>query len=141
MASSTKSARTSQAPTSPQPQIPPTPEDPLVVAAVEQVEAMDDMQMARAAGQILYDLAIQDPTITVATPAMLGMILKTTLRNDNGKLFPEYLPLIRQYLQHSLVAKDPRLVAVAICRIVTVQLYAAGKLQNNADPTDRAGLE
>lgn len=140
MASSTKTNRNSPAPTS-QPVIPPTPEDPLVQATVEQIEQMDDMQMARAAGQILYDLAIQDPTITVASPAILGMILKTTLRNDAGKLFSEFLPLIRQYMQHSLVAKDPRLAAVAICRIVTVQLYAAGKLQNHADQTDRIGLE
>lgn len=130
MASSTKTVRSSQAPTSPQPQIPPTPEDPILVQAIQQIEAMDDMQMARAAGQVLYDLAIQDPVISVASPEILGMILKTTLRDDNGKLFPEYLPLLKQYLSHSMVARDPRLVAVAITRIITVQLYAAGKLKN-----------
>jgi hypothetical protein len=109
----------------------------VVVAAIQQLEAMDDMQMARAAGQVLYDLAIQDPVISVTTPEILGLILKTTLRDDNGKLFPEYYPLLTQYTSHSLVSKDPRLVAVAITRIVTIQLYAAGKL-NNADQANTA---
>lgn len=130
MASSIKTVQSSQAPTSPQPQIPPTPEDPILVQAIQQLEAMDDMQMSRAAGQVLYDLAIQDPVISIASPEMLGLILKTTLRDDNGKLFPEYLPLLRRYLSHSMVSRDPRLVAVAITRIVTIQLYAAGKLTN-----------
>lgn len=130
MASSIKTVQSSQAPTSPQRPTPPTPEDPTVVAAIQQLEAMDDMQMARAAGQVLYDLAIQDPVISVASPEMLGLILKTTLRDDHGKLYPQYYPLLEQYMKHSLVSRDPRLVAVAITRIVTIQLYAAGKLSN-----------
>jgi hypothetical protein len=89
MASSTKTVRSSQAPTSPQPQIPLTQEDPILVQAIQQLEAMDDMQMARAPGQVLYDLAIQDPVISIASPEILGLILKTTLRDDNGKLFPD----------------------------------------------------
>jgi hypothetical protein len=137
MASSTKTVQSSQAPTSPQPQIPPTPEDPILVQAILQLEAMDDLQMARAAGQVLYDLAIQDPVISIASPEILGMILKTTLRDDNGKVFPQYYPLLKQYLSHSIVARDPRLVAVAITRIITVQLYAAGKLKN-ADQANTA---
>ncbi len=137
MASSTKTVQSSQAPTSPQPQIPPTPEDPILVQAILQLEAMDDLQMARAAGQVLYDLAIQDPVISIASPETLGMILKTTLRDDNGKVFPQYYPLLKRYLSHSIVARDPRLVAVAITRIITVQLYAAGKLKN-ADQANTA---
>ena len=133
MASSTKTVQNSQAPTSPpqpKPQVVQTPEDPMVVQAVQQIEEMDLMQMARAAGQVLYDLAIQDPVITVASPEILGMTLKKTILNDDGKFNNEYMPLLCLYLKHSLVARDPRLVAVAMCRIVTIQLYAAGKLSD-----------
>jgi hypothetical protein len=131
MQSSAKTVRSSPAPISqPQPTPPPTPEDPLVVAAAVQIQAMDEMQMARAGGQILYDIAITDPTISVASPEILGMILKKTILNDSGELFPEWLPLLRLYVTHSLVAKDPRLVGMALCRMVTMQLYMTGKLVN-----------
>lgn len=130
MASSTKTVQNSPAPTSqPQP-TPRLPEDPLVVQAAIQIQAMDEGQMARSAGQILYDIAIQDPTITIASPEILGMILKKTILSDSGELLPEWLPLLRRYTKQSLVAKDPRLVAMAFTRIVTLQLYAAGKLDN-----------
>ena len=130
MASSTKTVRNSPAPTSqPQP-TPSLPEDPLVVQAAIQIQAMDEGQLARNAGQILYDIAIQDPTITIASPEILGMILKKTILSDSGELLPEWLPLLRRYTKQSLVAKDPRLVAMAFTRIVTLQLYAAGKLDN-----------
>lgn len=130
MASSTKIVQNSPAPTSqPQP-TPRLPEDPLVVQAAIQIQAMDEGQMARSAGQILYDIAIQDPTITIASPEILGMILKKTILSDSGELLPEWLPLLRRYTKQSLVAKDPRLVAMAFTRIVTLQLYAAGKLDN-----------
>ena len=130
MASSTKTVQNSPAPTSqPQP-TPRLPEDPLVVQAAIQIQAMDEGQMARSAGQILYDIAIQDPTITIASPEILGMILKKTILSDSGELLPEWLPLLRRYIKQSLVAKDPRLVAMAFTRIVTLQLYAAGKLDN-----------
>jgi len=139
MQSSTKTTRSSLAPTSqPQPTPPPTPEDPLVVAAVTHIEAMDEGQLARSAGQILYDIAIQDPTITLASPEILGMILKKTILSDSGKFLPEWLPLLRRYTKQSLVAKDPRLVAMAFARIVTIQLYAAGKL-DNANQADNTG--
>lgn len=108
-----------------------------MVQAILHIEQMDEGQLARAAGQILYDLAIQDPTITVASPEILGRTLKTTLMNDEGKLFKSWYPLLRLYLKHSLVAKDPRLVAIAMSRMVTVQLYIAGKL-TDADPTNSA---
>ncbi len=91
---------------------------------------MDEGQFARNAGQILYDIAIQDPTITIASPEILGMILKKTILSDSGELLPEWLPLLRRYVKHSLVAKDPRLVAMAFSRIVTLQLYTAGTLDN-----------
>lgn len=137
MASSTKTVRNSPAPTSqPQP-TPPTPEDPLVVQAIMHIEEMDEGQLARSAGQILYDIAIQDPTITIGTTEVLGMILKKTIVNDEGKLLPEWLPLLRRYIRQSLVARDPRLVAMAFSRIVTIQLYAAGKLEN-ADQANNA---
>ena len=137
MASSTKTVRNSPAPTSqPQP-TPPTPEDPLVVQAIMHIEEMDEGQLARSAGQILYDIAIQDPTITIGTMEVLGMILKKTIVNDDGKLLPEWLPLLRRYIRQSLVARDPRLVAMAFSRIVTIQLYAAGKLEN-ADQANNA---
>ena len=130
MASSTKTVQNSPAPTSqPQP-TPRLPEDPLVVQAAIQIQAMDEGQMARSAGQILYDIAIQDPTITIASPEILGMILKKTILSDSGELLPEWLPLLRRYTKQSLVAKDPRLVAMAFTRIVTLQLYVAGKLDN-----------
>jgi len=130
MASSTKTVRNSPAPTSqPQP-TPSLPEDPLVVQAAIQIQAMDEGQFARNAGQILYDIAIQDPTITIASPEILGMTLKKTILSDSGELLPEWLPLLRRYVKHSLVAKDPRLVAMAFSRIVTLQLYTAGKLDN-----------
>lgn len=139
MVSSTKKSQNSPAPTSqPQPVVPPPPEDPLFVQTILHLEQMDEMQMSRSSGQILYDLAIQDPTINLASPEMLGMILKTTVKDDSGKIFPAYYPLIRQYISHSLVARDPRLTAMAILRIITVQLYAAGKL-TNANQTHRAG--
>ena len=130
MASSTKTVQNSPAPISqPQP-TPPLPEDPLVVQAGIQIQSMDEGQLARNAGQILYDIAIQDPTITIASPEILGMILKKTILSDSGELLPEWLPLLRRYTKQSLVAKDPRLVAMAFTRIVTLQLYAAGKLDN-----------
>lgn len=130
MASSTKNVQSSPAPISqPQP-IPPQPEDPLVVQAAIQLQSMDEAQMARAGGQILYDIAITDPTITVASPETLGMTLKKTILSSSGELLPEWLPLLRLYTQHSLVAKDSRLVAMAICRMVTLQLYILGKLGN-----------
>ena len=139
MASSTKIVQSSPAPISqPQPVVPPPPEDPLFVQTILHLEQMDEMQMSRSSGQILYDLAIQDPTINLASPEILGMILKTTLRDDSGKVFPAHYPLIRQHISHSLVAKDPRLTAMAILRIITVQLYAAGKL-TNANQAHRAG--
>lgn len=139
MVSSTKKDPSSPAPTSQQPRVvPPLPEDPLFVQTILHLEQMDDMQMSRSAGQILYDLAIQDPTINLASPEILGLILKTTIKTDDGKINPAHYPLIRQYLTHSLVAKDPRLVAMAFTRIITVQLYAAGKL-TNANQTHRAG--
>jgi hypothetical protein len=139
MASSTKKSPSSPAPTSqPQPVVPPPQEDPLFIHTILHLEAMDEMQMSRAAGQILYDLAIQDPTINLASPEILGMILKTTIKTDEGKVNPAHYPLIRQYLSHSLVAKEPRLVAMAFTRIIAVQLYAAGTL-TNANQTHRAG--
>lgn len=130
MASSTKITPSSPAPISqPQP-TPPAPEDPLVVQAILHIEEMDEGQLARSAGQILYDIAIQDPTITIGTTEVLGMILKKTIVSNEGKLLPEWLPLLRRYIRQSLVARDPRLVAMAFSRIVTIQLYAAGKLEN-----------
>ena len=130
MASSAKITQSSPAPTSRPRPTPPLPEDPLVEQAIQYIEAMDEGQMARSAGQILYDIAIQDPTITIGTTEVLGMILKKTILSDSGKLLPEWLPLIRRYVTQSLVSKDPRLVAMAFTRIVTIQLYAAGKLEN-----------
>lgn len=102
----------------------------MVTQAVLHIQEMDEGQMARSAGQILYDIAIQDPTITIGTTDVLGMILKKTILSDDGKFLPEWMPLLRRYLKHSMVARDPRLVAMAFTRIVTIQLYAAGKLDN-----------
>lgn len=130
MASSTKSTPSLQVPITPPPLTAPTPVDPLLIAAIHQLESMDPMQMARAAGQALYDLAIQDPVISVASPEILGQTLRITLLDDKGSVFPHHYPLLKLYLSHSLVARDPRLVAVAITRITTVQLYATGKLTN-----------
>ena len=130
MASSTKPVQSSPAPISQPRPTPPTPEDPLVTQAVLHIQEMDEGQMARSAGQILYDSAIQDPTITIGTTEVLGMILKKTIVGDDGKFLPEWMPLLRRYLKHSMVARDPRLVALAFTRIVTIQLYAAGKLDN-----------
>ena len=134
MQSSAKTVRSSPAPTSqpqptPQPQ-PQPPEDPLVVQAILHIQEMDEGQLARSAGQILYDIAIQDPAITIGTMEVLGMILKKTILSDSGKFLPEWLPLLRRYIRQSMVARDPRLVAMAFTRIVTIQLYAAGKLEN-----------
>ena len=130
MASSAKTVQSSPAPISQPRPTPPLPEDPLVEQAIQYIQEMDEGQMARSAGQILYDIAIQDPTITIGTTEVLGMILKKTILNDSGKLLPDWLPLIRRYVGQSLVSKDPRLVAMAFTRIVTIQLYAAGKLEN-----------
>lgn len=140
MASSTKTVQSSPAPISqPQP-TPPAPSGPLVVQAIQHIEEMDQGQLARSAGQILYDLAIQDPTINVASPEILGMLLQETILTPTTKKFDmAWLPLLERYIKHSMVAKDPRLVAMAFTRIVTIQLYAAGKLDNahQANP-DRA---
>ena len=130
MASSAKITQSSPAPTSRPRPTPPLPEDPLVEQAIQYIEAMDEGQMARSAGQILYDIAIQDPIITIGTMEDLGTILKQAILNNNSKLHSEWLPLLRQYTNHSLVAKDPRLVSLAFTRLVTMHLYISGKLGN-----------
>ena len=128
MASSTKIVPNLQAPISQPTMIPQPPEDPLLTATLAHLIAMDPMSMARVAGQTLYDLAIQNPIEVIGSPEILGMTLKTTLINDNGQVFKEHYPMITRYILHSLVGRDPRLCCTAICRIITVQLYASGKL-------------
>ena len=130
MASSTKIVPNLQAPTSQPTMIPQPPEDPLLTATLAHLIAMPAMQMARVAGQMLYDLAIQNPMEVIGSPEILGMTLKTTLINDNGQVFKEHYPMITRYILHSLVGRDPRLCCTAICRIITVQLYASGKLSD-----------
>lgn len=128
MASSTKIVPNSQAPTSQQTMIPRPPEDPLLTATQSQLISMDAMQMARAAGQMLYDLAIENPMAVIGSPEILGTTLRMTIIDDNGQVYPQFHPIIARYITHSLVGRDPRLCAMAICRIVTVLLYASGKL-------------
>lgn len=138
MASSTKTVQNSPAPISqPRPTPPAQPSNPLVVQAIQHIEEMDEGQLARSAGQILYDLAIQDPTINVVSPEILGMTLQMTILTPEKKFDLAWLPLLERYIKHSMVAKDPRLVAMAFTRIVTIQLYAAGKL-DNADQANNA---
>ena len=130
MASSTKIVQNLQAPTSQPTMIPQPPEDPLLTATLAHLIAMDPMSMARVAGQTLYDLAIQNPIEVIGSPEILGMTLRTTLIDDNGQVFKEHYPMITRYILHSLVGRDPRLCCTAICRIITVQLYASGKLSD-----------
>lgn len=128
MASSTKIVQNLQAPISQPTMIPQPPEDPLLIATLAQLISMDPMQMARAAGQMLYDLAIENPMAVIGSPEILGMTLKMSLIDDNGQVYKHHYPMISRYIKHSLVGRDPRLCGMAICRIVTVQLYASGKL-------------
>ena len=130
MASLTKIVPNSQAPTSQPTMIPLPPEDPLLTATLSTLIAMPAMQMARVAGQMLYDLAIQNPMEVIGSPEILGMTLRTTLIDDNGQVFKQHYPMIARYISHSLVGRDPRLCCTAICRIITVQLYASGKLSD-----------
>ena len=128
MASSTKIVPNLQAPISQPTMIPQPPEDPLLTATLATLAVMDPMQMARAAGQMLYDLAIENPMAVIGSPEILGTTLRTTLIDDNGKVFKQHYPMISRYISHSLIGRDPRLCCTAICRIITVQLYASGKL-------------
>lgn len=130
MASSTKIVPNLQAPISQPTMIPQPPEDPLLIATLSQLISMEPMQMARAAGQMLYDLAIENPMAVIGSPEILGTTLRMTIINDNGQVYPQYYPMILRYMSHSLVGRDPRLCAMAVCRIVTVQLYASGKLSD-----------
>ena len=132
MASSTKIVPNLQAPTSQPTMIPQPPEDPLLIATLVQLVSMDPMQMARAAGQMLYDLAIENPMAVIGSPEILGTTLRMTLIDDNNQVFKQHYPMISRYIKHSLVGRDPRLCAMAICRLVTVQLYASGKLSDGS---------
>lgn len=61
---------------------------------------------------------------------MLGRTLRMALIDDNGQVYKHHHPTISRYIKHSLVGRDPRLCGLAICRIVTVLLYASGKLSD-----------
>ena len=91
MASSTKIVQNLQAPTSQQTMIPRPPEDPLLTATQAQLISMDAMQMARAAGQMLYDLAIENPMAVIGSPEILGTTLRMTIIDDKGQVHGEVL--------------------------------------------------
>ena len=64
----------------------------------------------------------------IGSPEILGTTLRMAIIDDNGQVHPQIYPIIARYITHSLVGRDPRLCAMAVCRIVTVLLYASGKL-------------
>lgn len=128
MASSTKIVPNLQAPTSQPTMIPQPPEDPLLTATLACLAAMDPMFMARSGGQILYDIVLSNPTEVIGGPENLGRMLKFLLINPDGTVNKDFYPLISRYIKDSLVGRDPVSCCQGICKIITLQLYASGKM-------------
>jgi len=58
----------------------------------------------------------------------LGRMLKFLLIDSDGTINKHFHPMISRYIQDSLVGRDPVNCCKGICRILTVQLYASGKM-------------
>lgn len=56
------------------------------------------------------------------------MTLKMALIDENGQVFKQHHPMIARYIKHCAAGRDPTASVIGICRIVTMQLYASGKL-------------
>ena len=56
------------------------------------------------------------------------MTLKMALIDENGQVFKQHHPMIARYIKHCTAGRDPTVSVIGICRIVTMQLYASGKI-------------
>lgn len=55
-------------------------------------------------------------------------MLKFLLINPDGTVNKDFYPLISRYIKDSLVGRDPVSCCKGICKIITLQLYASGKM-------------
>lgn len=87
---------------------------------------MGPMGMARAGGQILFDLAFRSPEDLIGTTENLGSQIKSRLLPD-GSLSPWAQNALRFIMKHSLVSRDPVLSCTVLCRLATIDLLLGGR--------------
>lgn len=92
---------------------------------------MGPLGMARAGGQILFDLAFKDPYELVGTPDILGSELQSRLIPD-GELSPWAVNSLKTLRIHSLVGNDPLLSTAVLCRLATLDLVMGGRFKHGS---------
>jgi hypothetical protein len=97
----------------------------------DQLRSMGQLGMARAGGQILFDLAFKDPIELVGSPEQLGYELESRLL-PNKELSPWATNALRVILNNSLVSRDPALTITVLCRIATLDLLLGGRFANGS---------
>lgn len=97
----------------------------------DQLRTMGRLGMARAGGQILFDLAFKEPIELVGSPEQLGHELESRLIPD-GELSPWATNALKVILNNSLVALEPALCITVLCRIATIDLLLGGRFANGS---------
>ena len=105
--------------------------DPTLIPWKEQLLAMGPLGMARAGGQILFDLAFKEPYELVGTPDILGNELKSRLIPD-GELSPWAINSLKVLRVHSMVGMDPLLSTAVLCRLATLDLVMGGRFKHGS---------
>ena len=90
---------------------------------------MGRLGMARAGGQILFDLAFKEPIELVGSPDQLGYEIESRVL-VNGELSPWAANALKVILNTSLVAQDPVLSITVLCRLATIDLLLGGRFAN-----------
>jgi hypothetical protein len=97
----------------------------------EQLRSMGQLGMARAGGQILFDLAFKEPIELVGSPEQLGHEIESRLLH-NGELSAWATNALKVILNNSLVSRDVALTITVLCRIATLDLLLGGRFANGS---------
>ena len=105
--------------------------DPTLIPWKEQLLTMGPLGMARAGGQILFDLAFKDPYELVGSPDQLGHELESRLI-PAGELSPWAIESLKTIRIYSMVGNDPMLSSAVLCRLATIDLVMGGRFKHGS---------
>lgn len=109
----------------------PSPLHPQLNAALQEFQSADPPTVGRWAGQMLYDLALQEPENLVGGPSNLG---QTILRElfVGGEVNPDHLELCRILQVRSMTNGNALHLAIVIARAMAVRVLEHAS-QGNPD--------